>query len=86
MDGGAKNGDTEEPYENRSDFQGMLLWATEMLNVLTHTVRSGWKVGIHAWGDRAFRTALDAFQQVIRALRDVRQGTLILEQRRISQC
>jgi predicted amidohydrolase YtcJ len=77
LDGGAENGATEEPYENRSDFQGMLLWdTTEMLNVLTHTLRSGCKVGIHAWSDRA---VLDAFKQVIRALPDVRQGTLILE-------
>lgn len=80
LDGGAENGATEEPYEGRPDFRGQLMFDPEELTrTLTHAVRRGFRVGMHAWGDRAVRAALDVYEGVIRDVGTVRPGTLVLE-------
>ena len=80
LDGGAENGATDAPYCNHGDFRGQLMWDPEtMTQVVSQAVRRRWKVGIHAWGDRAVRTALDVYEEVLRETPDISQGTLVIE-------
>jgi len=80
IDGGAENGATEEPYVNRPGFTGQLLWDPDALtDVVTHAVRTDWRVGIHAWGDRAVRTTLDIYERVARSVPARRADALVLE-------
>jgi predicted amidohydrolase YtcJ len=80
LDGGAENGATEEPYVGRPDFRGQLFWETDALAKATsQAVRHGLKVGVHAWGDRAVRTLLDAYELVLRDTPGVPRGALVLE-------
>jgi hypothetical protein len=80
LDGGAENGATEEPYLGRPDFYGQLLFEPkELTRAVAYAVRCGFRVGTHAWGDRAVRTALDVYESVLREVGEVRRGTLVLE-------
>jgi predicted amidohydrolase YtcJ len=80
LDGGAENGATEEPYANRPDFKGQLMFEPDTLvQVISHAVKRGWKVGTHAWGDRAVRTILDIYERVLRDEPDLAAGRLVLE-------
>lgn len=54
-----------------------------MVEVVSHAVRRRWKIGIHAWGDRAVRTALDVYEQVLREAPDITRGTLVIEHARL---
>jgi predicted amidohydrolase YtcJ len=80
LDGGAENAALEQPYANRPDFTGSLQWdPDELFRVLDHAVRRRWKVGTHAWGDRAVRTILDVYDRVLAANPGLPAGTLVLE-------
>jgi predicted amidohydrolase YtcJ len=80
IDGGAENAATEQPYVGRPDFKGLLMWnADDLAKVIVAAVRHGLKVGVHAWGDRAVRTVLDAYQRVLTEVPDLPPGTLVLE-------
>jgi predicted amidohydrolase YtcJ len=80
LDGGAEGGALDEPYVNNPDYRGHLLWNPDDLLALTNfAVRRGWKVGTHAIGDRAVRTLLDVYEQVIKENPDLIPGTLVLE-------
>jgi hypothetical protein len=53
-----------EPYTDRTDYQGELNFHPDTLTALVHTLDSaGFKVHVHAIGDRAIRVAFDAFEQ-----------------------
>ena len=80
LDGGAENGATEEPYEGRPDFRGQLMFEpSELTRLAVHAVRRGFRVGTHAWGDRAVRTALDVYEGVLQEVGRVSPGALVLE-------
>jgi predicted amidohydrolase YtcJ len=80
IDGGAENAATEEPYEGRPDFKGLLLWDPDPLTaVVSMAAKRGLKVGIHAWGDRAVRTLLDVYQRVQKEVPGLKAGSLVLE-------
>ena len=80
IDGGAENAATDEPYVGRPDFKGLLMWeADDLAKVIVLAVRRGLKVGVHAWGDRAVRTVLDAYQRVLAEVPGLPDGTLVLE-------
>jgi predicted amidohydrolase YtcJ len=80
IDGGAENAATDEPYVGRPDFKGLLMWeADDLAKVIELAVRRGLKVGIHAMGDRAVRTVLDAYQRVQADVPGLPPGTLVLE-------
>ena len=80
LDGGAEGGALDEPYLNNAGYRGHLLWNPDDLLTLTNfAVRRGWKIGTHAIGDRAVRTLLDVYEQVIRENPGLGPGTLVLE-------
>jgi len=80
LDGGAEGGALDEPYVNNPGYRGHLLWNPEdLLTLANFAVRRGWKIGTHAIGDRAVRTLLDVYEQVIKENPGLSPGTLVLE-------
>ncbi|KAG9257614.1 amidohydrolase family-domain-containing protein [Emericellopsis atlantica] len=70
MDGGIEAGATKEPYEGRpdegccgpTDFRGILSWdVSKMVEAMDVVLRRGWRIGTHAYGDRAVETLLDVY-------------------------
>ena len=67
MDGGVEGGATEQPYSDDPTHSGRLNWELErMAELCTATVRRGWRIGTDAARDRAVRTVLDVYEQVIK--------------------
>ena len=80
LDGGAEGGALDEPYVNNPGYRGHLLWnPDDLLTLANFAVRRGWKIGTHAIGDRAVRTLLDVYEQVIKENPGLKPGTLVLE-------
>ena len=80
LDGGAEGGALDEPYLNNPHYSGHLLWTPDDLFKATNTaVRRGWKVGTHAVGDRAVRTLLDVYEQVIKENPGLKPNSLVIE-------
>ena len=80
LDGGIENGALEQPYANQPDYTGELQWeADELTDAVGQAAGRGWKVGVHAWGDRAVRTLLDAYERVLDANRSLRSESLVVE-------
>ncbi len=80
LDGGAEGGALDEPYVNNPGYRGHLLWnPDDLLTLITFAVRRGWKIGTHAIGDRAVRTLLNVYEQVIQENPGLGPGTLVLE-------
>lgn len=80
LDGGGEGGALDEPYANNPNFRGHLLWTPEdLFQVANFAVRQGWRIGTHAVGDRAVRTALDVYEQIIQENPGLRPGTLVIE-------
>lgn len=80
LDGGGEGGALDAPYVNNPQFRGHLLWTPEdLFQVASFAVRQGWRIGTHAVGDRAVRTALDVYEQIIRENPGLRPGTLVIE-------
>ena len=67
LDGGVEAAALSEPYAGRPDYFGELLWEpAELTAALRATYKRGWRVGTHAFGDRAIQVLLAA----IHAARD----------------
>ncbi|WZH49467.1 amidohydrolase 3 [Fusarium acuminatum] len=88
LDGGIEAGATMEPYEGRpdegccgsTDFCGTLIWDTdEMLEAMDAVVRRGWRIGTHAYGDRAVDTLLDVYGRLQQRHPHLAAGTLVME-------
>jgi len=80
LDGGAEGGALDQPYVNNPGYRGHLLWSADDLHTLTDfAVRRGWRIGTHAIGDRAVRTLLDVYEQVIKENPGLKPGTLVIE-------
>jgi predicted amidohydrolase YtcJ len=80
IDGGVENAALEHPYVNRAGYRGELQWdASELAEAAGLAVRRGWKVGVHAWGDRGVQATLDAFEAIMRDQPGTAPGTLVLE-------
>ncbi|GAA1260881.1 amidohydrolase [Kitasatospora nipponensis] len=80
IDGGIEAGALEEPYSGRPCYHGTLLWEPDALaGAVERVVRRGWRVGVHAWGDRGLRTLLDVYEQVLKRHPALPPGTLVVE-------
>ena len=80
IDGGVENAALDQPYANQPGYQGELQWEPdELAEAAGQAVRNGWKVGVHAWGDRAVRATLDAFEAILADQPGTSPGTLVLE-------
>jgi hypothetical protein len=80
MDGGLEAGATEEPYACDHSYSGTLLWELdEMVEAIGAVVRRGWRVGTHAYGDRAVRNLLDVYERVLANNPGLPAGTLVME-------
>ncbi|WP_395369139.1 amidohydrolase [Streptomyces tubercidicus] len=80
LDGGLEAGATEEPYCDHGDFYGTLTWEPDALaRSVEAVVRRGWRVGVHAYGDRGVRTLLDAYQQVLECNPGLPANMLVME-------
>ncbi|MGW4892545.1 amidohydrolase [Kitasatospora sp. NPDC004240] len=80
IDGGFEAGALEEPYQGRPCYHGSLLWEPQALAAaVERVVARGWKVGVHAWGDRGLRTLLDVFEEVVERRPGLPPGTLVVE-------
>jgi predicted amidohydrolase YtcJ len=80
LDGGLEAGATEEPYACDHGFCGTLMWDPDALvDAVEAVVRRGWRVGTHAYGDRAVRILLDVYERVLRNHPGLPAGTLVME-------
>ena len=80
LDGGLEAGATEEPYACDHAFSGTLLWEPDaMAEAVEAVVRRGWRVGTHAYGDRAVRVLLDVYERVLANNPGLPAGTLVME-------
>jgi predicted amidohydrolase YtcJ len=80
IDGGVENAALDQPYANQPGYRGELQWEPdELAEAAGEAVRNGWKVGVHAWGDRAVRATLDAFETILKDQPGTSPGMLVLE-------
>ncbi|WP_405970114.1 amidohydrolase [Streptomyces sp. NBC_00988] len=80
LDGGLEAGATEEPYACDHAFSGTLIWEPDALvEAVEAVVRRGWRVGTHAYGDRAVRTLLDVYERVLARNPGLPAGALVME-------
>lgn len=84
MDGGIESGALEAPYcpahAPTPGYDGLLAWDPAVLEeAVERVVRRGWRVGIHAYGDRGVRTLLDLYERVQHRLPGLPHGTLVME-------
>jgi predicted amidohydrolase YtcJ len=80
MDGGPAAAALDQPYVNNPNYSGNPFWKTgDLAEVANFAVRRGWRIGIHAIGDRAVRTVLDAYEQVVNTNPGLKPGTLVIE-------
>ncbi|MEV6115265.1 amidohydrolase family protein [Streptomyces sp. NPDC052109] len=68
------------PYACDHGFSGTLTWEPDALvEAVEAVVRRGWRVGTHAYGDRAVRILLDVYERVLRNHPGLPAGTLVME-------
>jgi predicted amidohydrolase YtcJ len=80
MDGGPDAAGLDQPYTNNPNHTGRVFWKTDdLVQVANAAVRRGWRIGIHAIGDRSVRTVFDAYERVIGENPGLRPGTLAIE-------
>lgn len=80
LDGGLEAGATEEPYACDHSFSGTLTWEPgALVEAVEAVVRRGWRVGTHAYGDRAVRILLDVYERVLARNPGLPAGTLVME-------
>lgn len=80
LDGGLEAGATEQPYACDHAFSGTLIWEPHALaEAVEAVVRRGWRVGTHAYGDRAVRILLDVYERVLARNPGLPAGTLVME-------
>ncbi|MFI9387016.1 amidohydrolase [Kutzneria sp. NPDC052558] len=80
LDGGLEAGATEEPYACDHSFSGTLMWEPDALvEAVEAVVRRGWRVGTHAYGDRAVRVLLDVYERVQANVPGLPAGSLVIE-------
>ena len=80
LDGGLEAGATEQPYASDHDFCGTLMGEpADIADAMDAVVRRGWRIGTHAYGDRAVRILIDIYEQVMDRNPGLPEGTLVIE-------
>lgn len=88
IDGGIEACATEEPYANAGshecsvpvEFRGSLLWEPgKLFDAMDMVLRRGWRIGTHAFGDRAVRILLDVYERLLQRYPYLQPGTLVME-------
>ncbi|KFH63769.1 hypothetical protein MVEG_10462 [Podila verticillata NRRL 6337] len=88
LDGGIEASATEEPYVGRpdhgccgpTDFCGTLTWEPDILvEAMDAVLRRGWRIGTHAFGDRAVRILLDVYEKLQKRNPNLPAGSLVME-------
>lgn len=80
LDGGLEAGATEQPYASDHDFCGTITWDPDAITeAVGAVVRRGWRVGTHAYGDRAVRVLVDVYERVLQDNPGLPAGTLVME-------
>jgi predicted amidohydrolase YtcJ len=80
MDGGPDAAGLDQPYANNPEHTGHVFWQTDdLVSVGSYAVGRGWRIGIHAIGDRSVRTVIDAYERIIAANPGLKPGTLAIE-------
>ncbi|MBF9318882.1 amidohydrolase [Mycobacteroides chelonae] len=80
FDGGLEAGATCEHYAGRDDYFGFLTWDPSRLErAIEQVLAAGWRVGVHAYGDRAVGELLDIFGRVRARHPALPVGSLVIE-------
>jgi predicted amidohydrolase YtcJ len=80
LDGGAEGAALERPYASDPSNSGHLNWdPADLTRVCVEAVRRGWRIGTHAVGDRAFRTLMDVYEDVVAQVGPLPPWTLVVE-------
>lgn len=84
LDGGIESAALEAPYCPAHcptpGYTGQLAWdIPELETAVERVVRRGWRVGIHAYGDRGVRTLLDLYERVQGRVPGLPYGALVME-------
>ncbi|MUM19810.1 amidohydrolase [Mycobacterium sp. CBMA271] len=80
FDGGLEAGATCEHYAGRDDYFGFLTWdPTRLERAIERVLAAGWRVGVHAYGDRAVGELLDIFGRVRARHPALPVGSLVIE-------
>jgi predicted amidohydrolase YtcJ len=86
LDGGAEGAALEQPYASDPSHSGHLNWdPAELIKVCVEGVRRGWRIGTHAAGDRAFRTLMDVYEEVVAQVGPLPPWTLVVEHGLLSE-
>ena len=80
VDGGIEAAATRQPYACDHSFFGYLTWEPDALvEAMERVVRRGWRIGTHAYGDRAVATLLDAYAELTQRHPALPPRSLVLE-------
>jgi len=80
IDGGIEAAATRQPYACDHSFFGYLTWEPDALvEAMERVVRRGWRIGTHAYGDRAVATLLDAYAELTQRHPALPPRSLVLE-------
>ncbi|MVU76634.1 amidohydrolase family protein [Nocardia sp. ET3-3] len=80
LDGGIEAGATREPYACDHAFHGYLTWEPEVLvEAMDRVIRRGWRIGTHAYGDRAIEKLLDVYAELQARHPALPAGWLVME-------
>ncbi|MFI1911935.1 amidohydrolase [Nocardia sp. NPDC020380] len=80
LDGGIEAGATRDPYACDHSFFGYLTWKPdELTEAMDRVLRRGWRVGTHAYGDRAVETLLDIYAELRQRHPALPAGALVME-------
>ncbi|WP_405491736.1 amidohydrolase [Nocardia sp. NBC_00511] len=80
LDGGIEAGATREPYACDHAFHGYLTWDPEVLiEAMDRVLRRGWRIGTHAYGDRAVEKLLDVYAELQARHPGLPAGRLVME-------
>jgi predicted amidohydrolase YtcJ len=86
LDGGAEGAALEQPYANDPSHSGHLNWdPADLTRIGVEAVRRGWRIGTHAAGDRAFRTLMDVYEDVVAQTGPLPPWTLVVEHGLLSE-